>query len=178
MNSESFADALLMKRAIHILMVTSLITMGMGSCSTTVEEACRTKIPALHQEFAKVQVEVAALAPSREANRAIASVSEKPQSIIAEQNQIFSLSRETKDRLQQWSEEKLVEAEQYQDLVRSRSELRPALQPLSEMADELVKFDGYVETGKVYQVTASLQRAEVHAAEAEKAVCRSLPPTQ
>lgn len=151
-----------MKRVIHILILSSVLSLGMGSCSSSIEEVCRDRLPELRRDFAKFETEVAAVAPQK-SGRAIASVTH--------QNQIFKLPREQKDQWQDWSEEKLVQAEKFEDVIRTHSELRPVMAPLSELANEFVKFDGYVESGRVYQALASLQRAEVRAGEVEQKLC-------
>lgn len=179
--SEAFADAILMKRfpshAFRILIITSLFCMGMGSCSTNVEEACRTDIPALQKQFAELSMEVADATPKRDATRAIASVAAPTENYVGDyRNHAFNVARAQKDHWEDWSEARLVEAQRYEDFVRVRTELRPALDHLSALANELVAFNGYVERGQLLRMHESLQRASADVDAAARAVCVGTGP--
>ena len=161
-----------MKVVFRIVIVTSLASLGMGSCSTGVEEACRQQLPAFNQQLIQVTHELARYTPASESNRAIASVSSDPsQNGIEQINQVFDLPKAQRIQWQDWSEKRLVDVQRYLDFVHTHSQYRPALTPLSELANELVKFDGYVDQGKALQAIASLHRAQANADEVTRATC-------
>jgi hypothetical protein len=154
-----------MKSGLRILSLTSFLLMGMGSCSTTVEEACRSRIPELQKQFAQATHDVAAISPVHGASRAIASVG------FESKSRVFDLTRDQKDQWEDWSESRIKEVQQYLDLVRPRSELRPAMQPITHLANELVAFDGYVERGQLLLMMESLRRVQQDADTAVALVC-------
>jgi hypothetical protein len=166
-----------MKSAVRILIFASLASMGIVSCnSSDVEEACREQLPALNEQLHQIHEQIAQYAPDNRADRAIASDSQKGSQPGSEPaNRVVDLPPDVKTVWQNWSEKRLVEVERYADFVRTRSQFRAALEPLTEIANELVKFDGYVDQGKAYQAMESLHRAQLNADAVARATCAPAP---
>jgi hypothetical protein len=168
-----------MKRISRLNLICSILpltlTLGMGSCTTTVEEACRDRFPELKKELVEateqIANQVAMAMPEHNQNRAIASVSSND---TASLNRGFSLSREQKDQWQDWVEARLVESERFLDFARTRTELTQAREPLAELTKEFVAFDGYVERGQLYRMAESLQHIQDRADTAARLGCESV----
>jgi hypothetical protein len=160
------ADVIVMRasavRAAFTAAIASYMCLGMGSCSSGLQEACRSQLPELNQQLKAVAHDVAAMTPEGSPSRAIASVgaaasgSDQPEKM----NRMIHLSDDQRDSWQDWSEKRLVQVEHYLDDVRMNRELRPLSKPLSDMADQLVRFNGYINQGKVYQAMNVLSQAE------------------
>ena len=157
------------------LAVASYLFLGMSSCATSsIQEACQGQLPDLSLQLKKVARDVAVLTPDGYPTRAIASVdgSAKAETTDPERmNRVVTISTHQRDQWQSWSEKGLVQVEHYLDFVRTRSELRPLIAPLSDLADQLVRFDGYVDQGKAYQAISTLHHAQNDADTVIRQVC-------
>jgi hypothetical protein len=170
-------------RATHTVTISFLslgLCLGLMGCNDGIEQACRNQLPAIQKQLTAIQREVASATPGGYGSRAIASVessSDTPSSHplsaqeISHLNEVINISLDQKSRWNDWSTSRLVEVERDLDFVKFSSELRPAFAPLTDLAAQLVRFNGYIGQGKAYQAINTIRMMQDDADTVMRQVC-------
>jgi hypothetical protein len=145
------------------LTLTFGLLMGFGSCSHTLDEACRSQIPELEKKLQTAQLDVQ---DQFSQGRAIASVS---------QMKAKHLNPDQKSNWQEWAEYRLKEVQIYIDTIEGEGRMsrvsRPIRDELTTVADELVAFDGFTERSQLKYMERSLESAQKHLNKAAQLAC-------
>ena len=138
---------------------------GFGSCSVSVMDVCTQRIPELDQRLTDA---IGALAPwsgvTSAADRGPASVG------LARGSQ--ELSKADREVWESWAQARLTETQHYIDLS---GEMPFVRNELTEIANQLVTFHGYAQSGRAGGMARVLLDIQVRSAKINAQVC-SLNP--
>ena len=131
----------------------------------SIEEACRGQLPDFNQQLKKVARDVAMLTPEwlPDSCDCVGSSGESRvgSSPAAEPFRSTDLESIKKKDVAELVRKAPGEGRAYTSTTSAtRRELRPSIAPLSDLADQLVRFDGYVDQGKAYQAISASALAE------------------
>ncbi len=153
------------------ILLTAILGIFTG-CEASREEICR-QFPAVGQEIAGVQAQIAILVPSRliKNGRSIASAkAEAPDPGIANLEE-FTLERRI--AWLSWGEKALKRTQWVKDSLEGDKRGRKALPALNEAGLSLVSFHGFLDQRKWKKAVAELNRVESSLTRARKLACET-----
>jgi hypothetical protein len=131
--------------------IAALMMSGFGSCTMSMSEICSQRIPRIDQ---RLNDAIAALGPWRNP----ASDGGVPSELVKDDRESWQL----------WAQDLLVETQRYIDIAGETPAVR---RELSAIANNLVTFHGYAQSGRADSMVRILHTMQKHSAKVKDQVC-------